>query len=295
MLLQRIRDEVLLRHGCFALIKMFKPGDLVLRMKTPPCRILWTGNLQQVQVVVEWSPQPFLLPPELAAAIDMEWSSRAQEGYFNGALARLQRWLGDEQQLTLWLQPSDYKTLLYSNRHVAQIKARWGEGLLSRALGISAVVACADGQLVLMKRSQRVGEFPGAFDVFGGHIDMPQDGRSPDLFAAIGQELEEEAHLFRTEYEIYCIGLLQTCAAFKPELVFAVKYFSDSARLLSCSQTAKDRREYDQLFTLPCQETAIALFLTEQGENISPSAFGCLQIYKDYLKRNIKEKNYATR
>ncbi len=264
-------------------------------MKTPPCRILWSGNLQQAQVAVEWSPQPFLLPPELAAAIDMEWSSRALEGYFNGALARLQRWRGDEQQLILWLQPSDYKTLLYSNRHVAEIRARWGEELLSHALGISAVVACADGQLVLMKRSQSVGEFPGAFDVFGGHIDISHDGQRPDLFAAIAQELQEEARLFRTEYEFYCIGLLQTCAALKPELVFAVSCFSDSARLLSGSQTAKDRAEYDRLFTLSCEENAIALFLAEQGERISPSAFGCLQIYKDYLKRIIKEENHAKR
>ncbi len=251
---------------------------------TTPCRILWTGNLTPEQLSTEWQPDPKVVSGDLAAAIDAEWQVLRQAGYFNGALARLDRWQGDAQHLRLWLRPSDYKTLLYSNRHVAEIASTWGEEQLSRALGISAVVACRDQQLLLMKRSQQVGEFPGAFDVFGGHIDVADGGGAANVFAAIARELEEEACLVPGAYDIAAIGLLETCAARKPELVFAVHCPLDSTQLLAEARQAADKMEYEHLFTLARRTEAIDAFLQAHHGTISPSAYGCLQIYRDYMK-----------
>ncbi len=226
-----------------------------------------------------WGVAPFPPPVELQEAIDRAWDQLSPNPHYNGCIARLESWAADGEKLRLQLCPTDYKTLLYSNQHVAGIVARWGEKQLSHALGISAVVVGADGQLLLMQRSDRVGEYPGHYDVFGGHIEAPDEGEAPDLFYSMAKELQEELALPADAFDLSCFGLLQTLTTRKPELLFISRCQLESGALIRAAREARDKYEYSNLLKVPAHPQDIAGFLRQHRERTSPSAIGCLEMY----------------
>jgi hypothetical protein len=90
---------------------------------------------------------------------------------FNGQLCRLDGWQCSGTDLEIVLGLTEYKELLYSNNHTAQVMTEYGSEALSNALGISAVLLSRDDKLMMIRRSSAVGECPGMLDVLGGHID----------------------------------------------------------------------------------------------------------------------------
>jgi hypothetical protein len=250
----------------------------MLRQK-PPYVLLLDGRFSPAEVAVSWDAEPCRAAAELQEAINRAWERLDPNPHFNGRIARLDGWQVRGRVLRLQLRPTDYKTLLYSNNHADEIVGRWGEKQLANALGISAVVISADEQVILMQRSQRVGEFPGAYDVFGGHIDVPASGDPPDLFASMAQELEEELALSVNACELSCFGLLQALLPRKPELLFIAKCRLESEALMLAAKGARDCYEYSRLLKIAARPTEIASFLRLDGERTSPSAFGALEMF----------------
>ena len=192
-------------------------------------------------------------------------------------MARLAKWQKHDSTLRLWLQPTDYATLLYSNASTERIVREWGEEALSRALGISAVVISADDRMILMQRSLHVGEFPNRYDVFGGHIDVPEPPQEPSIFKAMEQELTEELALSPREYELILYGLLEALPHRKPELVFAARCRLTAAEIMEQAREARDRFEYQKIFDIPM--ATVRTLLTTEKDRFSPSAFGSIWMY----------------
>lgn len=240
---------------------------------------LLTGHFAAHEVQVSWKSLAESRPPQLQREIDAAWQGLRPNPHFNGRIARLEGWEAEQGRLELQLRPTDYKTLLYSNGHVEEIVAQWGERALAKALGISAVVLSADGELILMQRSELVGEYPGCFDVFGGHIDAPARGGRPDPFASMEKELAEELALAAEDFVLRCIGLVLARKTRKPELIFRAHTRLTSDALLQAATAAQDRYEYTRLLTVPAEAGEIAAFLQLNTERVSPSACGALELF----------------
>ncbi|MDZ7316453.1 MAG: NUDIX domain-containing protein [candidate division KSB1 bacterium] len=241
------------------------------------CRSL---SIQQTSIV--WTPEPLTLPTALTEEIERHWASLSKEYIFNGGVVRLDSWELTNDHLTLHLRPSDYRTLLYSNSQTEAILRDWGAERLSRALGISAVLTSRDDRLFFIRRSERVGEFPGAWDVFGGHIEPPRHGK-PDVFAAMTKELEEEVGIHAEEMELCIIGLIESTPNRKPELIFSARSLLDSEQIRARALKACDRKEYSLLADIPRRRETLAMLLCDPQKSWSPSAFASLAVYYELI------------
>ncbi len=213
--------------------------------------------------------------------IDGLWQELRSEHCYNGKLARLDFWQVESGSLHLRLSPSDYRTLLYSNRRVQRIAQVWGETFYSRALGVSAVVVSQDQDILLMQRSSRVGEYPNFFDVFGGHIGVPAVDHAPWVFTAMMQELEEELAMSPDLYSLRCLGLGESIPNRKPELIFSAACVQTGEDIVRQASQARDAREYTGIFTVANKESALTAFLEESKWQLSPSAYGGLCLYAE--------------
>ncbi|RPH98472.1 MAG: NUDIX domain-containing protein, partial [Calditrichaeota bacterium] len=249
-------------------------------------KIIFSRILQPHEVEIHWDRGAFKIPPEMFKAIEDYWQRVVDEHIFNGELVRLDSWRLADGRLHLQLRPSDYQTLLYSNQHVDAICAQWGEAFLSRVLGISAIIKSQDDKLLLIKRSLRVGEYPGCFDVIGGHIDVPLDGAAPDVFQSMQREMEEETGLLPQECSLTLLGLVEAVPNRKPELVFFADCHLNMRQITERARQAKDRVEIEDVFLVNNSVSALDSILGENGISWSPSAFGCLYLYRDLLKHN---------
>lgn len=255
-------------------------------------RTLFNRQSSRENVILKWSSAPLHLPQWLQNNIESYWSRLSKEHIFNGKLARLKNFKVYENQVHLELQPTDYQTLLYSNAFTDEICRQGGKDILSRALGISAIVVSRDNFLLTIKRSARVGEYPNLFDVVGGHIDVPPDNSAPDIFNSMEQEIEEELGLAPHEVELALIGMIETTADFKPELVFTGRTDCSKDDILRKSQTASHKHEYYLIKSQPNTIDSVQESLY-QPDKFSPSAYGCLSLYLNQClrKHHIYERN----
>ena len=242
-------------------------------------RVLAAGHFDPQQVSVQWQNRSLKLPVEMQQEIEDLWQELRSDHCYNGKLARLDFWQVQNDALQLRLSPSDYRTLLYSNRNVRRIAQKWGETFYSRALGISAVVIAQDQQILLMQRSDTVGEYPNCFDVFGGHIAAPADDSAPWIFTAMEQELDEELALSPAEYTLQCLGLGESIPNRKPELIFRAESERSGEDIIRQASQAKDAAEYAKIFTIANTRSGLAQFLEKNKQQLSPSAYGSLCLY----------------
>lgn len=250
---------------------------------------LFAQALTAQQVHTRWLPEPPSLPSAMQRQIEAYWESLPKDFIYNGALARLAGWRLQDGTATFTLQMSDYRTLLFSNRYVEQIRRNWGDACLSRALGISALLKSADGRLLFIERSTAVGEFPGALDVFGGHIDPPATG-TPDVFAAMAKELQEEAGLRRSDYDLMLIGMIESTPNRKPELIFCAETHLTEQEMTMRANGACDRNEFAGIFSIADQDEPLRRWLHNEKERWSPSAYGGLSLY---MSRSRKQEGKA--
>ncbi|MFQ5865999.1 MAG: hypothetical protein ACE5IW_12295 [bacterium] len=254
--------------------------------------LLILGSFSENQVNIKWDPSLRMLPAALVAKIANYWNKEIVQTpkanyLFNGDLCRLNNWEVTQNRLNLHLGRTNYKELLYSNCFVQDIITRFGIEYLSKALGISAVLVSYDQNIVLIERSENVGEYPKRLDVLGGHIHPVDHAVSgvPNPFYAIKTELQEEVNLQVGPNEpVTCLGVIETRATKKPELVFLVKSQKTSDEILKCSVSRKTR-ELTRVFTIENRLNLLTSFLSNKKDQLSPSAYGSLWLYAQILKK----------
>ncbi len=187
----------------------------------------------------------------------------------------------NNNHLTLHLGMTNYKELFYSNSFTQQIISNFNSKYLSAALGISAILISADEQIVLIKRSETVGEYPGKLDVVGGHIHPKEHAVSgkPEPFLAMKAEILEEVNLEITENDpIDIIGLIETSVTKKPELIFQVRCQQKCDEI---KQTGANNNssEISNFLSIANNRDTISTFVEKKMNHFSPSAIGSLWLY----------------
>eukprot|EP01135_Chromosphaera_perkinsii_P010319 Nk52_evm1s2109 gene=Nk52_evmTU1s2109 len=146
--------------------------------------------LEEEQVMVRFGEEFGRKESNLAdATISSVWEDRVKKNsrLFDMSKFRLDSAVvisgstGEDCCLQLNVGVTSYKEFQGTNkapREVAEQLARDGKreyqnsnAFFSDTLGISSIVACSDGNIVLQKRSIHVGEYPEYFDVPGGHAE----------------------------------------------------------------------------------------------------------------------------
>ena len=256
---------------------------------TAPFRVLVRGIFPAHNLEVRWREGEPDFPTEHRQAVLSYWdrllASRPQANLYDGPLCRLEEFRVVDDVLVLTLGRTRYRDLLYSNAHAQVLAAADRADLLSRALGVSAVVKTADKQIVLLQRSQHVGEAPGMLDVVGGHIqpEAESPGTAPDPLAAIVAEVVEELNVPPGSLGPWlCLGLIETTETRKPEMIFSVGLADSFSVVAECSRWACDHFEFDGL--LAVQEGELGGFLQSHADRMSPSALGALHLYDEEIK-----------
>lgn len=137
-------------------------------------------------------------------------------------------------QLHLDWSPTSYRWFIGTNRAAALT----GRGLRHQALppraranplGLSALLRCGDGRLLLGRRSMAVAYHPGRIHPFAGTLE-PDD--PPDPFTQMLRELDEELAVGGDEISsIALIAIAEDRALAQPELIFEVLCRRSSAEL----------------------------------------------------------------
>ncbi|HPG41909.1 MAG TPA: hypothetical protein PLP19_05265 [bacterium] len=220
------------------------------------------------------------LPAEMQQNIELYWNRiRNRKHLFNGLLLRLDSWSVDANTLLLNTSITDYRTLMYTNSHARLIAENWGINCFARALGISALVVCRDQFMVLMRRSNQVGEYRNCIDVFGGHVGMDEKSINLDIRQAMFKELEEELGLLPDDVNLTSSGLIQCNAHSKPELLFTASTSLSVREIIDKSNRARDRFEYTSIVIIPADDCTLAGFLRVNTRLTSPSAYGSLELF----------------
>lgn len=148
------------------------------------------GPFLSDRVRIRLSPSFSRQPHEDAAlerSVETAWLERLEQHprLFNATKFRLSDWRvvagssGDDDRATLELDwgLTDYKTYLGTCCSPAFRGAE--NAVLSRKVGVAAVLETADARVALIKRSPTVGVYPNLFDTPGGHPE-PEVSRSDE-------------------------------------------------------------------------------------------------------------------
>ncbi len=249
---------------------------------TEPFQILFRGFWPEGRVRVHYRPQLTAWPQELEKASSAYWSRLQSKNphLFNGELATLLAYRRSSTGiLSLTLGRATYARLMYSNRMAEKWRFRQQQDRLVRVLGISAIVVTADSRIVVVKRSDRVGEYPGHWDVPGGHIHPPGSG-APEIFAAIEEELQGEIGLTPADLAAKAvIGLAENRANAKPELVFRVEATCDLSDIRRRWHRAPEREEFTAVEGIAADAKGVAAFIKDHAHETSPSALASLIVF----------------
>lgn len=259
-----------------------------MHTENPPFAVLVSGIFTPRQVKVRWRPDQPGVPDHLRQAMDDYWCQQValtprSSFIFNGELCSLAGFAHGRNRLTLSLARTNYQQLLYSNHIHEESRSGPAPEFRSRALGISAILLSSDDQIVLIKRSARVGESPGKLDVIGGHIGPDEHAIHgiPDPFFAIQEEIAEEIGL-HPHSQLACIGLLETTITRKPEMLFLHQSTLPAAAILRTAANCKSD-EIAEVLTIPNEQTDLTAMLQTRGHEFSPSALGCFSLYLQRL------------
>eukprot|EP00658_Telonema_sp_P-2_P062414 TRINITY_DN51089_c0_g2_i1.p1 TRINITY_DN51089_c0_g2~~TRINITY_DN51089_c0_g2_i1.p1 ORF type:complete len:315 (+),score=64.42 TRINITY_DN51089_c0_g2_i1:69-947(+) len=208
--------------------------------------------------------------------IERVWQNRVQANprIFNGSKFRFERAMVTENgDVRMELGLTDYKSYLGTN-----LAENWEElaatepvgSRLASPLGNGCVVETMDGHVVLLRRSEHVGECPGQCVVPGGHPEpsavetsRPDDGSSVEfddgvrneMWEAILNEVVEETGIGRHEIEDpRMIGISRRVTNHRPTVFFVARCRCTSAEVLERYKEAADIFESVNLFCMERQQ-----------------------------------------
>ncbi len=262
----------------------------------PSVERLVAGPFARADLDTRFDPAPRPSNPALDAWIELRWpqlcaaAQRDGRELFDGALlrfvgARVHHGAAaaapSRRRLDLLLGPGRYRDFAATNLDPEMLPADRGGvhpwSCFGNALGSSALVATADGQLVLGRRSDRVFGYPGWLHAFGGMLEA-SDGSADriDPFRAIERELREELGIEVAELRTLTLhAIVREPRLHQPELLFHAEIALSFAELEARWRRAESRAEHAALVALPSSPGA-ALAALAALPRVSPIARACL-------------------
>jgi 8-oxo-dGTP pyrophosphatase MutT (NUDIX family) len=237
-------------------------------------RILRTGNWSAAQLSVEWSPNTRRIIPEVESAIETAWAgalARPNVHLFDGPMCRLESWRATDDQLTLKISKSSYKTFVGTNMAHPEFADTFGPEVMANPVGVSPALLTGDNQLLLGRRSSTVAYYPNRVHPFAGCME-PKD---PDPFASVVRELKEELSLQQNELnDIRCIGIAEDQSLRQPELIFSV----DTTRSRAEIEANLDPVEHHAIWAIPATDDEIKTAV-KMDQQLTPVAIGALLLW----------------
>ena len=244
--------------------------------------ILVSGTYLESQIEVRWTGKGRKRADQVEPLIEAAWRERLvrakPESLFPGPLCRLDRYLVSDGRLVLELGPTDYREMIGTNVCHPEIASRLGHDYLSNALAVHAAVTTTDERVLVFQRSWEVGEYPGAYDVFGGHLDPDADlvGGVPSPYATLRRELQEEIGLSETDIiRVVCHGLVRNVRTLKPDLIFDVW----TRRSWAEFQRIRLDEEHRGIYSVLNRPRDIARFIKDHAEGIAPAGVAALELH----------------
>lgn len=221
--------------------------------------VLARGAWDPAVIQVRWVPSTFQPSPALRAHIDATWQRLTSQGstrLFDGPMCRLEAYAADADRLALTLSPTSYKPFIATHGPHAALPllppGLAGASARANALGSSAVIRTADGQLVFGVRTAEVALYPQCAHPFGGCLEP-----SPTLDVTVDtvRELTEEVGVRAEEIEdMRLLALGCDLRLMQPELVYACTVPVTAATLAA----RVDAHEHQGLWTLADDPGAVA-------------------------------------
>ncbi|CAK8575969.1 unnamed protein product [Lathyrus sativus] len=253
--------------------------------------VSFPSGLSRSQVSVEFGDTYDRIPHSdltLENTISEIWEQRTvqNKSLFNGNKFRYARHVlrtggesDNEPHVCLNLGLTDYRTFVGTN-----LSPLWEKFLVSSEddfvlcqhtsspLGNGAVVETIDNKILVLQRSNNVGEFPGYFVFPGGHPEPQEIGItshqnvkelpelininvSREMFDSIVREVVEEIGVPASSLNIPAfIGISRRDLNVRPTAFFFIKCNLDSKEVQQFYSSALDGYESTQLYTVPMIE-----------------------------------------
>lgn len=243
--------------------------------------------------------------PDVERTIDRAWEARlaSNPALFNGRKFRLARCVRvDAATAVLHVGLTDYKTYLGIGNDLEAFLPP-GDGArgdpwrrLSRKLGVSGIVHTSDDGMVCLRRSGRVGAYPGLVDVPGGHPEPDAVAarsssssagetsmRGEDVLRECRDSIVEEIH---AEVNIpvahlatpLLLGIVYQGKCLTPTLVYYVKCSLGDAEISRWYEKGPEEAfESTELKFISMASTTTTL-----GPEFTPAAQGCWEIYQGW-------------
>ncbi|XP_023761062.1 nudix hydrolase 9 [Lactuca sativa] len=246
---------------------------------------------------------------DLDDSISEIWDQKVQQStsLFNGKKFRYGGHSGLEPHVCLHLGLTDYRTFMGTN-----LNPSWERFLVaseddckqcqhtSSPLGNGAIVQTSDNMILVLQRSNNVGEFPGYLVFPGGHPEPEEVGITPhkcenselrnknisqEMFDSIIREVVEEIGVpASTLSDPLFIGISRRVLNVRPTAFFFIKCNLESTKVQQLYSSAQDGFESTKLYIIQPSEL----------ENMASKMPGChrggFALYKLMLEcgKNIK-------
>ncbi|KAL7694210.1 putative NUDIX hydrolase domain-containing protein [Plasmopara halstedii] len=179
---------------------------------------------------------------------------------------------------------------------------------LSRKVGVAAVLETTDAQVVLIKRSNKVGLYQNLYDTPGGHpepmnIELTEevlqkledqgnklkrmqfeDAAKQEFYQSIANEVYEEVNLSLQQQEPpMLMGVVLQTDACTPSFAFYIKAQCSAAELIEMYRAGpSDKFESVDLKLLSADSLLAERSTLLHGLELTPSAEGTLQLWKQH-------------
>ncbi|XP_076148435.1 uridine diphosphate glucose pyrophosphatase NUDT22 isoform X1 [Alosa pseudoharengus] len=223
--------------------------------------------------------------------------------------------------LSLQLGLTCYKDYLGTNwsERVGELQRRGAvelgdpQGLLAQPLGVGAVMATADGQVVLLKRSQKVAEAAGLLDIPGGHpepkavcngiseesitiesLQGKEEAVLKEIFSSVLAEIRDEVNVpLSSLSEPILLGIaLNHTSAGRPSAEFYVRCFltADEVKTVYRRGGPEANESTDVVFLKETEWLALDESAPLWSE-LCPSAKGAIILHQKVMPVNDQNQN----
>lgn len=245
------------------------------------------GPYARSQVSVAWHDENRPTNAEMEEAIRAVWDRRTAEAdrngvsLYDGRLCRLIEYaVGEDNDLSLTLGPTSYRAFLGTNLYNAHLRYLHGPETLANPLGVSAIIVADDGYVVLGQRSRQVAYHAERIHPVGGCVEPGENGRLPDPFAAMTDELVQELGLTGPDiHEMTCMGLIRDKHIVQPELLFDVSIARTVDALRAGLGRAAEAGEHAELLIVRDHPASVVTFIESNYAQLTPVCLAGLLLH----------------
>jgi len=275
-----------------------KPTSVSLLNYTLDSLDILTRDYEIRQKIKEKWSEALAKNPRLKPGLKYKFVSDPKPILSSPAVGRIRERYGKPdpiEGLTLDLGITDYGVFVATNS-AAKEDHEFAEYLMGKGMefyndefayfaspiGNCAIVESSDGKIALIKRAEDVHEYPGFYDMPGGHANpLKHSFDAKGQFDAIKDEVSEEIRIPRESIEeSYLIGISQNKENFrKPDLSFYLRTGLHSSKMDPNEEVSRlEKLTKDELFEhyrkgtyklVPPAEALLVSYFSLQGYDLS--------------------------